>query len=1034
MPISERSSFFKRQLNTLVQRYHRKLTSGEVMQMDEAALRNDFLDPFWRALGWDLENSTGLPQSLRDVEIETRVHIQGRQKRADYLFRTDGVGRFICEAKRPGELSRLDAYQAQRYAFNLSLYPAILSNFGSLRLYIVGGKPDQSETFPIFQEWPYNSYLERADELYDMLSQEKVASGSFDALIRTLKKKPIKGKDRQGWLWIPERTRTVDAEFLDYIEEQRVRLAKDLLASNPKFAWSIETINESIQRILDRILFVRICEDRDIDTGRPLDLLLSDWQQTLGQRPPLYPRLVAHFNALDQSFNGALFKSGHISEKLKISDELLVDLITDLSSEDSPYLFNTLPVEVLGSVYERFIGSTVTLTATGNLRRTEYRPEIKKSQGVFYTPRHIVDEIVEETVGVLISGAAPKEIAAMRFLDPACGSGSFLLRVFERVCDEYRTWFRAHPADCKGDMVYTDEYGVLHLTTYLKRRIMLNNIFGVDLDHQAVEVTMLSLYLKILEGETRTSLGKQQGLFPKETFLPDLTQNIKCGNSLVEKEAKNSQSSFFASDSDGDDDGRFSPFNWSREFPKIIKTGGFDAIVGNPPYVRIQALNDSSPRQAEYLKRHYRSAAKGNYDIYVVFVERSLFLLKKTGRLGFILPSKFFATDYGAPLRKLLVELKCISSIVDFKHHQIFETATTYTCLLFLSRMPVENLSYSVTDSAELGTSDVRKTFVIPTASLGSSSWTFGSPTQEALIRKLLGVKPCLLDMPTEIARGSSTGADDIFMLSSLAGKYLDRNGSEVAIEEELLRVPIFATDFSRYRFNPVQSKRVIFPYKVEDGGSEPLTETQLKRDYPGAYEYLRSKKRDLAKRKGHSQWFLYSAPRNLPTHDSADCLVPLLANRGSFASITHTDMSRFCLMAGGGFSISNLREGFSSQVMIGVLNSRVMFWLLQRISNIFRGGWVTCTKQYVGRLPMPTIEGTVGDEIASLVSKVEHCYLRLESPMGDHEKARNRRLLLESEDEIDELCYELFDITERERSCISEQQECAREVTTMNI
>ena len=194
--------------------------------------------------------------------------------------------------------------------------------------------------------------------------------------------------------------RTVDADFLDFIETQRERLAKDLVKSNPRYTRTDEVLNESIQRILDRILFVRICEDRDIDTGRSLELICQEWKNIRTAKSPLYPRFVAHFNALDQTFNGALFRRGHESERLHVSDDFLNDLVGDLSSEDSPYLFNTLPVEILGSVYERFIGKVVRITKGGRVK-VELKPDVRKAGGVFYTPAYIVDHIVSQTVGKL---------------------------------------------------------------------------------------------------------------------------------------------------------------------------------------------------------------------------------------------------------------------------------------------------------------------------------------------------------------------------------------------------------------------------------------------------------------------------------------------------------------------------------------------------------------------------------------------------------------------------------------------------------
>src|SRR5579862_6757077 len=354
---------FRLELSRLVESFQKNFGQYKAQGYDESSLRNDFLNPFWRALGWDIENRAGLPQPLREVQVETRVNIAGRQKRADYIFRTDGIDRFVCEAKKPtDDLSRKFAYQAQRYAFNLKLLTATLCNFEKLQVFVVGGRPEQGSPWDVCREWHYSKYTDKAEEIWNLFAYENVAANSLDRFIASFPKRAVKGKPRQGWLIALERVRTVDAEFLAYIEQQRVQLARDLVGENKKYRWTSFLLNECTQRILDRILFIRICEDRDIDTGRSLELILQDWESMKFGRPPLYTLLVSHFRSLDESFNGALFRKGHESENVSVSDEFLTDMIRDLSSEDSPYLFSTLPVEILGQVYERFIGKAVRLT------------------------------------------------------------------------------------------------------------------------------------------------------------------------------------------------------------------------------------------------------------------------------------------------------------------------------------------------------------------------------------------------------------------------------------------------------------------------------------------------------------------------------------------------------------------------------------------------------------------------------------------------------------------------------------------------
>jgi hypothetical protein len=1015
---------FKSELARLTGSFRKNISHLKSEAYDESALRNDYLSPLWRALGWDVENQQGATQPLREVQTESRVDIAGKKKRADYLFRTDGIDRFVCEAKKPREdLSSRDAYQAQRYAFNLKLLIAALTNFETLRLFVVGGKPDQGAPWDVCKQWHYSEYVEKAQELWDLFARHNVAAGSLDRFVANLPKRIIKGKARQGWLIVPDRVRTVDADFLAYIEQQREELAKDLVAQNPRVEWNDELLNECIQRILDRVLFVRICEDRDIDTGRTLENLLRDWQQIEAHKPSLYSRVVAHFNSLDESFNGALFSKGHESERLKVSDEYLANLITDLSSEDSPYLFSTLPVEILGSVYERFIGKAVYLTR-GNRVKAELKPELRKAEGVYYTPRFIVNFIVARTVGRLIQGKSPKEVSKLKFVDPSCGSGSFLLRVFEVLCEYHLRWFQENLSQQKADYCYRDAQNSLQLTTHLKRQIMLNSVFGVDLDQQAVEVTMLSLYLKILEGETRTTLGKQHTLFPKETFLPDLSRNIKCGNSLV-------ASDFHADEQlsllESNDTSRVNAFGWGEEFPAVSE-GGFDAVVGNPPYVRIQTLKEIRPAEAEYFKRHYATAAKGNYDIYLVFVEKGFSLLNKNGLMGYILPSKFLATDYGEPLRKLLSERRAVVEVVDFRHEQVFDGPTTYTCLLFLSSKPNETLLYSVAIPHSISTAELKQQ-VVNSSELSARPWTFGSDAVSAIIHKVNQNAVPLLELPALMSRGSSTGADDVFMVTRTGRGFQTRDGDPIEVEDSILRVPLYATDFGRYRFHPAAEERIIFPYTVKKDGYSLLSEHALRTEFPRTYAYLASRKKELKQRKQFAEWYSFSAPRNLDTHDKADLLVPLLADGGLFCLLPKKK-SIYCLMASGGFSISIAKESnYPPEYILGILNSTLMFWLLQKMSNVFRGGWITCTKQYVGKLPIRRMDSSDSNgrnrqiSICRAVKQMIALKDALASARTSRQKASAERQIAATERRIDQLVYELYELTETEIAEIENTQ-----------
>ncbi len=732
---------FSAELSRLTGIFEKNLSHYKKAGYDEASLRQEFLNPLFSALGWDVENKAGHIPQKREVEVESRTQIGGRAKRADYLFRTDGRDRFVCEAKKPADdLGDRPAFQAKRYAWNKGLPLAVLTDFEEMKIYVVGGKPHADEPHVgEWKTWHFKQYPLIAQELWDLLSREKVAGGAIDAALDALpKKKPTgKGKAKQQWLIRPDRSRALDHDFLEFLDETRRDLASDLYKHNDHAALlEGNLLNESVQCILDRILFLRICEDRDIDTGATLHSIVETWRRNYGHdegrkfrqesmrlredstfdldddarsgggstggsriaapRESLWYAIVRHFRALDRRpashvpyFNGNIFKL-HGCERLSVSDEWLAGFIGELSSDETPYLFNVIPVEILGSVYERFLGKIVRPHGKGII--VEEKPEVRKAGGVYYTPRYIVDYIVEQTVGKLVEGIAPEKSLVLRILDPACGSGSFLIRAFERVCEHWQEWLTAQLPKEKTaraawekkhrKLCWVDaETGDIHLTVDLKRRILTENIYGVDLDSAAVEVTQLSLYLKMLENENRTTLQRERELFADEiALLPPLQDNIKCGNSLI--------ASDFSMMSE--DLVRVNAFDWDVQFRDIMKAGGFDAVIGNPPYIftRNQGIAED---EKEYYYRGYKHQSI-QLNTFGVFVEKSHVLLKTSGHLGFITPNNWLTIDTFMPLRAFILgatsRLK-ITNILD----RVFEAADVDTCVVVFQKGSPDSLT-----------------------------------------------------------------------------------------------------------------------------------------------------------------------------------------------------------------------------------------------------------------------------------------------------------------------------------------------------
>ena len=394
--------------------------------------------------------------------------------------------------------------------------------------------------------------------------------------------------------WIDgEKTRGalgVDQAFLREMETWREALAKDMALHNRHL--DQRALNHLVQRTIDRIVFLRIAEDRNIENYGRLKRAASEGKQ-------VYQELKILFNEADDKYNSGLFHFGKEERSsdpdphalnIHLSNEPLHDIIDNLYYPNSPYEFSVLPPDILGQVYERFLGKVIELTGSGGVR-IEEKPEVRKAGGVYYTPTYIVDYIVENTVGKLLEGKTPEQAEKLRILDPACGSGSFLVGAYQYLLDWHLQVYRDHPERYRNR--HRDTADGMILTTAEKRRILLNNIYGVDLDQNAVEVSKLSLLLKMLEHENDAT-GRQTLMFAAGgRILPDLSDNIKWGNSLIGSDFYSGRQMEIFSD---EELFKVKPFDWDSKttgFGEIMAAGGFDAVIGNPPYIRIQTMKET---------------------------------------------------------------------------------------------------------------------------------------------------------------------------------------------------------------------------------------------------------------------------------------------------------------------------------------------------------------------------------------------------------------------------------------------------------
>ncbi len=626
-------------------------------EKNESEIRKNYIDPMFEMMGWNVRNQ-GLHEYEKEVIAEYSVTYESGKKKADYCFRLNGNSMFFVEAKAPYvniEANRNTAFQLRSYCWNAKVPIGILTDFEEFAVYDGRYEPkaDDSANVACIRYFKYTDYKDNWEKIAGLFSKSAVASGSLNSFINEVKIK-------RGAL-------PVDEAFLKDMESWRELLAVNIALRNPEI--SGKEINFAVQRTVDRIVFLRICEDRGTEPYEDM--------KKLTEKGNIYSGLLQLFKDADKKYNSGIFyfeeEKGRLegvdtfTPALKIDDKPLKSVIERLYYP-SPYNFAVMPADILGHIYERFLGKVILLNSDRTVT-VEEKPEVRKAGGVYYTPTYIVDYIVKNTIGKLTEGKTPAQIEKMKFLDPACGSGSFLIHAYQYLLDWHLNFYVKDSGKYlkgKKAVLIKDRSGNIRLKTDVRKQILLNNIFGVDIDFQAVEVTKLSLLLKVLEGEDDFTI--QKGLF-KERVLPDLGKNIKCGNSLIGSDFYHEKQMNLLSTEEQE---RINTFDWDTEFADIIKAGGFDAVIGNPPYIRIQGMKEWATVEVEFYKKRYISASKGNYDIYIVFAEKGLNLLNSKGLLGYILPHKFFNAQYGEPLRKLISEGKYLSHVIHFGDNQIF--------------------------------------------------------------------------------------------------------------------------------------------------------------------------------------------------------------------------------------------------------------------------------------------------------------------------------------------------------------------------
>lgn len=724
-----------------------------IKSKNETETRRYYIDKFFEALGWDVGNEKG----KREVIHEDIVKVKGKTKFPDYGFYFKGKRVFFVEAKDTKVDIKNDsrpAFQLRSYAWSAKLGVSILTDFEEFAVYDCTVRPkenDRTEAARI-KYFTYEDYLKEDvfDYIYDLFERDNVANGSLDAYSENL-------CNRKG-------SETVDVHFLSTLDELRTKLAVVISKLNREM--SEKDINYAVQQIIDRIIFLRVAEDRNVENygllalANPKNKNEDDFKNYgFNGENSYYENLNYIFDRANEKYNSGLFDEDAIVRNLNIDDKTIKDIIDELYTPKNPYQFSVIPVEIIGNAYEQFLGKTISIDKN-HKAVIELKPEVRKAGGVYYTPEYIVDYIVANTVGEAIKGKTPDEIVNIKILDPACGSGSFLLGAYKYLLNYHKEYFLKNKTKKYMGSRYEiiDESG--NLALWVRKQILINNIFGVDIDSNAVEVAKLSLLLKSFEDSFNVN-EYGQGSLLNEKILPSLDNNIKCGNSLIGND-------FYESHLDLDDATlyKINCFDWEEEFKSIFKGGGFDVVIGNPPYVFIKYV-DWADDVKDYFSSNYditnkdnksKSNQSGKINLYTLFIFRAIKLLKENGLFSFIVPNGLLRTTTYDMARKFILDNYHIDLIADLKDG-VFKGVTAPTIIFKFSKSH-SNDDTKIIDANCLVDGFVNESkyhYINQSIFLKNTSYTFSifsNPKETVLFKKMESYNKYLGEITSEIIEG----------------------------------------------------------------------------------------------------------------------------------------------------------------------------------------------------------------------------------------------------------------------------------------
>ena len=969
----------------LVKKYHSDREAYLKPSYNETQLRTDFLDPLFELLGWDIKNSEGKPTNEREVLVEEglKADATANTKKPDYTFRLFSERKFFLEAKKPNvkiEKDNEPALQVRRYGFTAKLKISVLSNFEYLAIYDCSQKveKDDSETKSRINIYHYTEYESAFEEIKKQLSHQVVYNGEFD----------------ETWKDIEEQLKlsSVDSLFLSQINDWRIILGKEIHSHKPDV--SIEELNDIVQSYINSIIFLRVCEDRNLEAYKTL-LNFADKND--------FNSLIKKFKEADKKYNAGLFNHPLTKEIISSNSSAFWTIIEHLYFPESSYSFSVFSSDILGNIYEIFLGEQLTIENDEILIKK--KPE-NIDRDIVTTPTFIIQDILRQTVVKHCEGKTDKEILNSSFVDISCGSGAFLLEIYQLLQDILVDYYLKNDTE---KLIQTS-IETFKLPFEIKKAILENCIYGIDKDYNAVEACKFGLLLKLLENEDNSTIS-----IPA---LPNL-KNIHFGNSLIDSSITSKKSQ-----------AEINPFDFGKT--------KFDVIVGNPPYLATEHMKQFTPLELPLYKKYYSSSYK-QFDKYFLFIERGLDLLKPKGYFGYIVPSKFTKVGAGKKLRELLVSNKSVEQIISFGANQVFQDKTTYTCLLILKNEEQKEINYLEVDSLKnWKTRKINDEHFdsVTFDELEKNDWILVPSILKPVFKAINKQSQTLESLigSDNIYNGIQTSANNIYIHSKTKEDkkhiYFSKDGIDWKVEKVLTR-PYYKTsngddNLNTYRpFSP--NTFVIYPYLKTKKGIEFVEIDKLKTKYPNLFSFLNHYKskldnstRDIKPTpETANEWYRFGRHQSLEKCDvPAKIIVGVLAQGNKYA----IDYFGTLISSGGtaGYCMITLPDDFAYSIYYiqALLNSKYLEWFSALIGEVFRGGYIARGTKVLKKLPIRIIdfenkeEKAKHDKIASIQKELIDIQGQIDKNKGNNRKLIPLQRQFDSQkNELDQILNTLFNL-----------------------